>query len=125
MQKDIHETIALQKYFSNSIRAAFKDSSKLKILWIYVTENIIWSEQDVDRANSGNIKIVTENDLIYFEAFIGHLGSAGRFQFLAEFLAGQEIPGLNAKVPAVKGAFGPYKFYSFAISPKHLLKIAF
>jgi DNA sulfur modification protein DndB len=125
LQKDIHETIALQKYFSNSIRAAFKDSSKLKILWIYVTENIIWSEQDVDRANSGNIKIVTENDLIYFEAFIGHLGSAGRFQFLAEFLAGQEIPGLNAKVPAVKGAFGPYKFYSFAISPKHLLKIAF
>jgi DNA sulfur modification protein DndB len=44
---------------------------------------------------------------------------------LAEFLSGQEIPGLATKVPAVRGNFGPHKFYSFAITPKHLLKLAF
>jgi DNA sulfur modification protein DndB len=125
LQKDIHETTALQKSFANSIRANFKDSNKLKIVWLYVTHNIIWSEQDVERASASNIRIITENDLLYFESFIGHLGSAGRYQFLAEFLAGQEIPGLTVKVPAVRGSFGPHKFYSFAISPKHLLKIAF
>lgn len=125
LQKDIHETDALQKGLANSIRAAFSGGAKLKVLWLYVTSNIIWSEEDVDRAAAANIRIITENDLFYFEAFVGHLGSAGRYQFLAEFLSGQEIPGLTAKVPAVKGNFGPHKFYSFAITPKHLLKIAF
>jgi DNA sulfur modification protein DndB len=42
LQKDIHETEALQKSFANSVRAAFSDSVKLKILWFYVTNNIIY-----------------------------------------------------------------------------------
>jgi len=125
LQKDIHETEALQKGLAISIRAAFSDSVKLKILWFYVTNNIIWSEEDLDRAAAANIRIVTENDLIYFEAFAGHLGGAARYQFLAEFLAGQEIPRLTVNVPAVRGNFGPHKFYSFAITPKHLLKLGF
>jgi DGQHR domain-containing protein len=54
------------------------------------------------------------------------VGSAGRYQFLAEFLAGERIPGLSGiKVPATRGYFGPDKFYSFTISARHLLKIAF
>jgi len=125
LQKDIHETTALQKYFANSIRNAFSNSAKLKIVWLYVTDNIIWTEEDINRASGDNIRIVTENDMIYFETFIGHLGSAGRYQFLAEFLSGQEIPGLVSKVPAVRGHFGPHRFYSFATTPKQLLKIAF
>lgn len=125
LQKDIHETIALQKPFANSIRHQFQDGAKLKLIWIYVTNNIIWSEPDLQRAQSSSIRIITENDLQYFETFISHMGTAGRYQFLAEFLAGTPIPGLEINVPAVKGQFGPNKFYSFAISPKHLLKIAF
>jgi len=54
------------------------------------------------------------------------MGSAGRFQFLAEFLEGQDIPGLsNLKVPATRGSLGKNKFYSFVTTPRHLLKIAF
>ncbi|MBS0223241.1 MAG: hypothetical protein JSR91_21130 [Proteobacteria bacterium] len=53
-------------------------------------------------------------------------GDAGRHQFLAEFLEGQQIPALEGvKIPAVKGRFGPHTFYSFAISARRLLKIAF
>jgi DNA sulfur modification protein DndB len=125
LQKEIHETEALQKALADSIRLQFPDGAKLKIIWMYVTQNIIWSEPDLDRARSTSIRVITENDLSYFETFAGHLGSAARHQFLAEFLVGQEIPGLRMKVPAVKGAFGPHKFYSFTISAKHLLKIAF
>jgi hypothetical protein len=45
---------------------------------------------------------------------------------LAEFLEGQEIPNLqNVRVPAVKGHFGPHTYYSFVVSARHLLKIAF
>src|SRR5205807_2990725 len=77
-------------------------------------------------AESENIRVITEKELQYFEAFASYLGSAGRHQFLAEFLEGQEIPALeNVKIPAVRGSFGPHTFFSFAISARHLLKIAF
>jgi DGQHR domain-containing protein len=96
------------------------------MLWLYVTHNIIWSEPDVERAAASNIRVITENELRYFEAYIGHVGSAGRYQFLAEFLQGQEIGALaGIKVPAVKGRFGKDTFYSFTIKAAHLLKLAF
>ena len=95
-------------------------------MWLYVTQNIIWSEPDADRAGAANIRIVTENELQYFEAYITHVGSAGKYQFLAEFLAGSDIKGLSGKkVPAVKGRFGRDIFYSFTIPAGDLLKLAF
>ena len=126
LQKDIHETAFLQKHIANAIRSHFGDSFKPKILWLYVTENIIWSENDVERATENNIRVVTENELQYFEAYISHLGSAGRYQFLSEFLQGQDIPNLSGiKVPAVKGRLGKDTFYSFTLPAGHLLKLAF
>jgi len=94
---------------------------------LIATENIIWNEKDLERAESANIRVITENELTYFETFISHMGSAGRYQFLAEFLRGQEIPHLSGvRVPAVQGSFGPgIKYYSFVTSARHLLKISF
>lgn len=126
LQKDIHETENLQKPFANAVRRHFGPELKPKILWFYVTENIIWSDSDVERAEAANIKIISENELQYFEAYIAHVGSAGRYQFLAEFLAGHSIPELSGiKVPATRGYFGGDKFYAFTISARTLLKIAF
>lgn len=126
LQTNIHETAQLQKPIANAIRKHFGQSYKLKLIWLYATENIIWSEQDLERAQAENIRVITENELQYFDAFANYLGPAGRHQFLAEFLEGQEIPALeNVKIPAVRGSFGPHTFYSFAISARHLLKIAF
>ena len=126
LQKDLHETAFLQRPIANAVRAHFGNKFNPKIVWIYVTENILWSEPDVERASAANIKIITENELQYFLAYISHVGTAGRYQFLAEFLDGQDIPGLSGvKVPAVKGRLGGETFYSFTISAEHLLKIAF
>jgi DNA sulfur modification protein DndB len=126
LQKDIHETENLQKHFSRSIRSHFGNNFNPKIIWIYATNNIIWNEKDIERAEAASIRIITENELQYFEAFIGHIGDAGRYQFLAEFLEGQIIPGLaDLKVPASRGRFGRHTYYSFAVSARHLLKIAF
>lgn len=126
LQKDLHETTLLQRPIANAIRAQFGGEFDPKIIWLYVTENVIWAEPDVERAESANIKIITENDLHYFETYIAHVGTAGRYQFLAEFLKGQEIKGLKGiKIPAVRGSFGKDTFYSFTISARHLLKRAF
>lgn len=126
LQKDIQETISLQSYFRNSIHKRFEGRAKPKIIWVYATSNILWSVQDIERAESGGIRIITENEIQYFETFIRHMGPAGRYQVIGEFLKGQKVPGLsNVKLPAIRGKIGGETFYSFVSTPRDLLKIAF
>jgi DGQHR domain-containing protein len=126
LQKDLHETICLKNYIRKSIFAHCKEKPPPKIIWIYATHNIIWSEPDVERASSEKIVIITENELQYFEAFIKHMGPAGKYQILSEFLKNQKIPGIpDVKIPGIKGKIGGEVFYSFVTTPRALLKISF
>lgn len=126
LQKDIHETICLQDYIRKSIFHHYEGRPLPKIVWVYATNNIIWSEPDVERAMDGNIIILTENELQYFEAFLKHMGRAGKYQILSEFLKNQKIPGMaEVKIPGIKGKIGGEVFYSFVTTPRDLLKISF
>ncbi len=126
LQKDIEEFANLKGPISNAIRAHYGSEKKLKMIWLFVTENIIWSKPDKERAAGENIRIVTEKELRYFSQVAEHLGRSARYQFLAEFLRDSEVPGLaGIKVPAIKGKLGGKVFYCFATTPRHLLKIAF
>lgn len=126
LQKDIQETISLQSYFRQTIDHRFNGKAKPKIIWAYATNNILWSVPDIERAEAGDIKIITENELQYFETFVKHMGPAGRYQILGEFLKGQKVPGLaDKRVPAIRGKIGGETFYSFVTTPRSLLKIAF
>ena len=128
LQKDIQETLSLQSYFRTSINNRFANNGKgkPKIIWVYATSNILWSTPDIERAIDGDIRIITENELQYFETFVKHMGPAGKYQILGEFLKGQKVPGLtNVKLPAIRGTIGGERFYSFVTTPRSLLKIAF
>ena len=39
---------------------------KPKIIWLFVTENIIWSRPDRERAAGEHIRIITERELRYY-----------------------------------------------------------
>lgn len=124
LSKDIQETASLQDYLRKSIYAYY--TTHPKIIWIYVTSKIIWSEQDLDRAEDANIYVVSDNELRYFETFIAHMGVAGRYQILGEFLSGQKISGVPAnRIPAIRGKLGGEVFYSFVTTPRNLLRISF
>lgn len=126
LQKDIEEFSNLKGPISNSIKKHYGNVFKPKIIWLFITSNIVWSEQDRQRAVGGNIGIITERELRYYLQISDHLRSAARFQFLAEFLKEQKIPGLDdVKVPAIRGKLGGKKFYCFVSTPKQILKIAF
>ncbi|MGE4489804.1 MAG: DGQHR domain-containing protein [Kiritimatiellales bacterium] len=126
LQKDIEEFSSLKGPISNAIKKHYGRDFKPKIIWLFVTNNIVWSEPDKQRAAGANIHIVTEKELRYYLQIADHLRSAARFQFLAEFLKNQQIPEMtNVKVPAVRGKLGGKVFYSFVSTPKQMLKIAF
>ena len=126
LQKDIDEFANLKGDLARSIKKHYGPAFKPKIIWLFVTENIIWSKPDRLRAETQNIHIVTERELRYYLQIANHLKSAARYQFLAEFLKGQKIPGLDGKyVPAIRGKLGGRTFYAFVSNPEQLLKIAF
>lgn len=126
LQKDLQETASLQDFFRDSIVNRYGNRPRPKIVWAYVTNNIIWSQQDIERASAHEIKVITENEIQYFETFVRHMGPAGKYQILGEFLRGQKVPGLaETKLPAIKGKIGGETFYSFVSTPRDLLKIAF
>ncbi|MEP1895643.1 MAG: DGQHR domain-containing protein [Alloalcanivorax venustensis] len=126
LQKDIEEFANLKGPISNSIKKHYGNGFKPKIIWMFFTENIIWSEPDLKRASSQNIHIVTEKELRYFTQIAEHLRSAARYQFLAEFLKDQKIPQLSdRRIPAIRGTLGGKRFYAFISHPEELLKISF
>ncbi|MCU7827792.1 MAG: DGQHR domain-containing protein [Candidatus Thiodiazotropha sp. (ex Myrtea sp. 'scaly one' KF741663)] len=126
LQKDIEEFSSLKGPISNSIKKYYGKEFKPKIIWLFVTNNIVWSGTDKQRAAGSNIRIITEKELRYYIQIADHLRGAARFQFLAEFLCNQKIPELeNVYVPAVKGKLGGKTYYSFVSTPKQMLKISF
>lgn len=126
LQKDVEEFGSLKGPIAAAVKRHYGPHHKPKILWMFVTENIIWSGPDKERAAGQNIRIITERELRYYQQVAEHLGSAGRYQFLAEYLKNQAIPGLgNRVVPAIRGKLGGRRFYSFVTTPRLLLKIAF
>jgi hypothetical protein len=47
LQKDVEEFANLKRPIANAIRKHYGAELKLKIIWLFVTENIIWSSPDV------------------------------------------------------------------------------
>jgi DGQHR domain-containing protein len=126
LQKDIEEFANLKRPMSNAVRRHYGDGKRFKVIWLFVTENIIWSAPDKQRALGENIRIITERELRYYGQVADHLGKAARYQFLAEFLKGQPIPEMSGKtVSAIRGKLGGKTFYSFVTTPRDLLKISF
>src|SRR6516225_9084922 len=67
LQKEIDEFEAFQKRIASAVRNASPKTYNPKIVWLFATANIIWGEKDTERCEAANIRIVTENELQYFE----------------------------------------------------------
>jgi DGQHR domain-containing protein len=126
LQKALGEFASLKGAIAAAVKRHYGNGFKPKIIWLFVTDNIVWSQPDKERASGHSIHRVTERELRYFSQLANHLGPAARYQFLAEFLEGQKIPALaDRKIPAIRGKLGGKSFYCFVTTPGRLLKIAF
>jgi DNA sulfur modification protein DndB len=126
LQKELEDFASIKGLIAQSIHRHYGAGFKPKIIWFFVTENVLWSKPDKQKAADEKIQVVTERELRYYSQIAEHLGKAARYQFLAEFLKDQEIPELKGKtVPAIRGKLGGKRFYSFVTRPRDLLKISF
>lgn len=111
--------------FTAAVREQFATSTKRQVALAIFTSNINLNENDRKRAQEQNIVVFDDQDLTYYEALVAHLGSAARYQFLADMLPNKLVPGLQIRVPAVRVKMGGHNCYTFSISPEYLLKLAY
>lgn len=122
-QKDIAEIDSIRGGVVKTLRKEF--GTKLKIAWIFATNNCILSENDKARMTENKIVHFNQDVLNYYQDLVGHLGLVAKYQLLGLLFKGLEIPNIKNKIPAVQGKMGGYRYYSFSVEPETLLKIGF
>jgi len=121
-QKDINELISMKDGLRRAAQGLL--NGKPKVAFIFATNNVVITDGDRKRLSEDSIFHFTETHIEYFEQLTDHLGPAGKYQLFGRLFAGQKIPELPNRVPAIKGKMSSgYTFYSFSIDPELLLKL--
>ncbi|RBP67791.1 DNA sulfur modification protein DndB [Brevibacterium sanguinis] len=119
------EIEAISGYRPGLIRSLRNEFPGRKIKFIFAASNIAVSKNTINRIESSDIAYLDEEAIDYYHELADHLGSASKFQLLGNLFHGQKISAMNTTVPAIRGKMGGYTYYSFAIEPERLLKIAY
>lgn len=123
--KDIAKFNTLREKFVKSIHNDFCNDIKKTCAMILFTDKIIVNESQRSSADEQKIQLLNEKDLEYYERLADYLGTSAKYQFLGDIFKQKSIPGLELRIPAIKGRMGGYNCYTFSISPEYLLKIAY
>jgi DNA sulfur modification protein DndB len=108
----------------NTISALFPNT-KPKFKYILATSRLGISDNDQQRLESIDGIHFNEEIIDYYYLLYSQIGIAARYQLLGSLFAGQEIPDLENRIPAIEGKMGGHTYYSFSIEPEKLLKIGF
>jgi DNA sulfur modification protein DndB len=123
-KKEIESYQGIMDGLRKSIQSLFP-SEKLKFKFILATKNLSISDEDMGRLSNIQGLHLTQENIDYFYDLHSQLGLASKYQFLGSVFDGQEIPGMDNKVPAVRGKMGGHTYYSFSIEPEKLLRIGY
>jgi DNA sulfur modification protein DndB len=107
-----------------SLKEIFPDV-KFKYKYIFATENYALSEPDEERLKVLNAVHFDREAIEYYLKMFDQIGLAARYQLLGNLFAGQEIPEMDNRIPAIRGKMGGHTYYAFSIEPQKLLKISF
>lgn len=119
------ETEALQGKREGLMRHIHKEYPHHKIKFILATNNFTLSEEVKNRIAAASIFHIDEYTVEYYLELAGHLGPAAKYQLLGALFAGDKIPNIDSKIPAIRGSMGGYTYYSFAIEPARLLQMSY
>lgn len=119
------EIESIQGYRTGLIAAIRSEFPDHKVKFVFATNNINISKETLGRIENADIAHLEEEAITYYQELASHLGTAAKFQLLGNLFQGQQITAMDAKVPAIQGKMGGYTYYSFAIEPERLLKIAY
>lgn len=119
-QEELGKHVLARQWFTKAINQQYSDILfKRAIGFVMFLNNVDLSENDRKRAEAENVVLFDERDLAYYEMLIVHLGSAAKYQFLADVFSGKQIPGLSIRVAAIKARMSGIPCYTFSVPPDY------
>ena len=115
----------MRERMTRSVSSQWPVAHKRHSVMAFFTNNVNLTDADKERAKAANVILLDEDDLLYYEKLVTHIGPAAKYQMYSDMLPGKSISGLSMRVPAIKIKMGPYSCYTFPVSPDYLLKIAY
>jgi DNA sulfur modification protein DndB len=125
LTKLIDKIKSYRDYVVKAVHGHYGAKFRPKFGWVIATRNIVWTENDLERAKEADITVLRDEDLEYYSQLQKHLKTAARYQLLANIFEGKSVKGLALKVPATKGSMGGSDYYTFSVRPADLMKIAY
>ncbi|GGI43939.1 DNA sulfur modification protein DndB [Agromyces flavus] len=119
---EIESIQGYRKGVTRQLRELFPDH---KVKFVFATNNIGVSEETRERISNADIAYLDEESVAYYHELADHLGVAAKYQFLGNLFQGDKIQAMDATVAAIQGKMGGHTYYSFAIEPDRLLKLAY
>jgi DNA sulfur modification protein DndB len=119
------EVEAIQGKREGLMRRIHEEYPQHKVKFILATNNYAVSEAVKERIAAAHVFHIDEYTVEYYLELASHLGAAAKYQLLGALFAGDKIPNLDPKIPAIRGSMGGYTYYSFAVEPARLLKMAY
>lgn len=124
LKPKIREISDLKDDISFSINHHY--NKKMRVIYIFMTKNIIWDETDKQLAKEKEIISWQEEDLEAYSALVEQLGICAKYQMYSVLFGDKEAFEVgDIKVPALRGGMGKGKYYCFVIQPERLFPIAY
>lgn len=122
-RKDINEIIGIREQIFKEIGKQYPNR---QLIYIFATKGYTLGEQDKNRLRSSHIVHFDDATMLYYNSLATELGNATKYQLLGSLFAGEEIEGLDCRIPAIKGKIqNGLVYYTFIIQPAKLLKIGY
>lgn len=122
LQMDLGEFEANKGPIARALKIFYGEGFSKKIIWLFVTRGITWSEADLARASGFKISVIREQEMRYFSEIALRIGPAGRFQFHASYLS-KSAAIAQMTVPAIRTKLGGRICFFFVAPPRKLLPI--
>lgn len=123
LQEEMGKHALIRERLANAVKGSPR--KKRSVALGFWTSNALLSPSDRERARAQNMILLTDADLVYYEDLAKQIGTAARYQLLADFLPGRSVAGLSIRVPALSAKMGGFRAYTFTASPDWLLKVAY
>lgn len=123
LKKDVAEFASVRSDVIKSLKRVF--SGERQFAFVLATKNIRWTDNDRIDAEDSSIFIWDERDIQKLGQLAEVAGQGARYQIYNRIFYDRPVQGFRIKVPAIEAKMGGQRYYTFALSPAHLLKIAF
>jgi len=124
LQAEIEHLSSARVRFFRAVERTLPTESKRMGTQAMFLWDVLPQQRDLETAKNCSVMLFDIDDIEYYEKLTEHLGPAAKYIFLSEIMAGRKIRGLEISVPALQAKMGKLLYYTFAISPEYLLKIA-